>query len=78
MEMDNTGTQAPADRLRVVPVISGTDKSKECNKLDQAAAVGGSAISGELDIDDLFAGEDIDSVEEDLENLELEDESRTS
>ncbi|BFZ15452.1 hypothetical protein BsWGS_18492 [Bradybaena similaris] len=90
-DVDNTGTQASADRLKAAPVVNGTDNS-EC-KLDEAAALPSSsderlqedddgedsaegAVNGELDIDeDLFAGEDIDLVEEDLETLDLDDDA---
>uniref|UniRef100_A0A0B6ZPL2 C3H1-type domain-containing protein n=1 Tax=Arion vulgaris TaxID=1028688 RepID=A0A0B6ZPL2_9EUPU len=88
-EVDTTGTQATADRLKAAPVVNGTDSE---SKLDQAAALPSSsedrlqdetdsdaeaAVNGDLDIDeDLFAGEDIDLIEEDLESLDFDDGSR--
>ncbi|KAK3781615.1 hypothetical protein RRG08_029279 [Elysia crispata] len=109
-EVDNSGTQATADRLAANALVNG--HNDESGKLDEAAAlpsaasgslssaqsrlqqeetdaaialavsatlngaVGGEVAGGEgLDIDeDLFAGEDIDLIEEDLETLDLQDE----
>ncbi|GFN90489.1 Zinc finger ccch domain-containing protein 15 [Plakobranchus ocellatus] len=108
-EVDNTGTQATADRLTTAGLVNG--HNDESIKLDEAAALPPSttessaaaqsrlqqeetdaaiamAVSATLngaagaeggggaglDIDeDLFAGEDIDLIDEDLETLDLDD-----
>ncbi|CAL1548078.1 unnamed protein product [Lymnaea stagnalis] len=87
VEVDNTGTQAAADRLQNLQaiVVNGINGGEEASKLDEAAALspdasrledsGGATVNGGLDIDeDLFAGDDIDLIEEDLETMELADE----
>ena len=58
---------------------SGDTKNNESTKTDEAIALAMSAtLNGDINIDmpideDLFGGEDLDQVEEDLETLELED-----
>lgn len=89
-DVDNTGTQATADRFHNVAAMA----NGEDGKLDEAAALPvdpesrlqeeetdaaiaaaiGATINGDLDIDEeLFDGDDMDLIDEDLDNLDLED-----
>jgi len=87
-DVDNSGTQSTADRLK-----NGA-ASNEADKLDEAAGGGTSrlqvdadaavaaavaaTINGGLDIDeDLFAGDDMDQIDEDLDTLELDDDTQS-
>lgn len=61
------------DEAAALPSISD-ERLQEDDDDDDDSAEG--AVNGELDIDeDLFAGEDIDLVEEDLETLDLDDDA---
>ena len=61
------------------PDGSGDTKTDVITKTDEAIAMAMSAtLNGDINIDmaideDLFGGEDLDQVEEDLETLELDD-----
>jgi len=87
-EVDKSGTQAQSDRLANGTAENGESsklgeaaafpdnpKAKLQEDTDAAiAAAVDATINGDLDIDeDLFGGDDIDLIEEDLETLELED-----
>jgi len=87
-EVDKSGTQATTDRLANGTAENGESsklgeaaalpdnpKARLQEETDAAiAAAVDATINGDLDIDeDLFGGDDIDLIEEDLETLELED-----
>ena len=69
-KMDEAGALPPPDG-------SGDTRTDEATKTDEAIAMAMSAtLNGDINIDideDLFGGEDLDQVEEDLETLELDD-----
>ncbi|KAI8775940.1 zinc finger CCCH domain-containing protein 15 isoform X1 [Biomphalaria glabrata] len=97
VEVDNTGTQASADRFQhLQDMIKNFKNTEEASKLDEAAALStdsdsrlqedetdaaiaaavGATVNGNLDIDEeLFDGEDIDLIEDDLETLELNEDT---
>ncbi|XP_059146216.1 zinc finger CCCH domain-containing protein 15-like [Physella acuta] len=75
LHIQQTAAREESSKLDEAAALSSTSDSRLQEETDAAIAAAVSAtVNGGIDIDeDLFAGDDIDLIEEDLETLELED-----